>query len=168
MLVDLLQLSVALHPAVEVVSVEHVANQQLVQVDLLLVGTASAVEVDYLLATDLTEGIRVDALDSGIRRVQVDVVDLEGRVLCFNHAEVVVSVGQERLADDGHMLRQLVTLDKVRVEGIQDEESLVDGAVGEVRPVEAVGLVVLVLEGADVGVVLSLLVCSLLHVNYFQ
>ena len=66
------------------------------------------------------------------------------------------------------MLRQLVTLDKVRVEGIQDEESLVDGAVGEVRPVEAVGLVVLVLEGADVGVVLSLLVCSLLHVNYFQ
>ena len=95
-----LQLSIALDPAVEVGAVVKVDDEQLVEVDLLLVGAASAVESAHLLALDLREGVPEDAAGTWIMIVKVHVEDLEELVLGLSNAEEVVRIRQEDVRDD--------------------------------------------------------------------
>ena len=71
-----------------------------------------------------------------ILRIKVDVVYLKGVLAGLSNDVKIVSISEESVFNDSHMLGHFVALDKLGVEGVVDKHSVVLGGVRKVWPVK--------------------------------
>ena len=71
---------------------------------------------------DIIERVLQDgSIDSRVRRIKIDLVNLKSIFDGFGYDEAITGVGQESLHNSGHIRRELIPLHKAWIEAVEDQ-----------------------------------------------
>ena len=146
---------------------KHVANQNLIHVYLLFNRRCSHMEPRHYALVDISyfrKRISQNRpLDHRLFIIQIQIVNFENLLLVFMNIIFVyrfcsdvniMGISDKRLANQFDIRRHLISLLKARIEGIEHNNDVHFGSIGEVRPVEAISHVIFVDGTLDVRIVM--------------
>jgi hypothetical protein len=129
----------------------HQVDDQLVRdVDFLFVRRASHMKAINPFVINVTERVAELHVDLGISSVKIYLVNLIVVFISLGKGIQVMRVRHESSPDPSDSIREVITLYKVRVESIQNENSFVSSCITEVRPVEAISSIVFIFVSSKV------------------